>query len=163
MRLIPAPIIVGMVLSVCSTASAAPCTLSTLIIEASKEGHTPLRIVSELTNGVADFFEGAPYSYTEAAVVYVDAHGTRLGQSTSSNTVDIGFKGAGSCFGERVLLDFSHSILVGTQGVPMAMTETPSFPPDLDYYRTTLVLDGREGSEPEQRTMNGWTYTFRAQ
>lgn len=163
MRISPAPIIVVMVLSACSAASAAPCTLSTLTIEARKDSHTPLRIVSDFTNGVADFFEGAPYSYTSTAVEHVDAHGTRLGQMTSGNTVDVGFKGVGSCFGDRVLLHFSHADLVGTQSIPMAMTENPSYPPNLDYFRTTLVLDGRPGSEPEQRTMNGWTYIFRAQ
>ncbi|MHC1653272.1 hypothetical protein ACODUL_08280 [Stenotrophomonas maltophilia] len=160
----PAPILlVVLLLAASETVSGAPCDLSSLSIEAHKDGVDSIRIVSDISKGEANFFEGSPFSYTVGSVVQTDAKGVPLTATKSATTVDIGFKGVANCSGDRVLLDFSHSDLVGTQAVPMALTDGPSYPPILDYFKTTLVLDGRAGAEPERRTMNGWTYTFRVE
>lgn len=119
--------------------------------------------MSDISRGEASFYEGSPLSYTDGSVVQADAQGVPVKETRSATTVDVGFKGAANCFGDRVLLEFSHADVVGTQMVPMALTDRPSFPPILNYFKTTLVLDGRTDAEPERRTMNGWTYTFRAE
>lgn len=164
MKFKPAPIVtVVLLLAASATASATPCALSTLSVEARKEGIDRVRIVSDISKGEASFFEGSPFSYTDGSVVQTDAQGIPLSETRSTTTVDVGFKGAANCFGDRVLLNFSHADLVGTQTVQLALTDGPSLPPILDYFKTTLVLDGRAGAKSERRTMNGWTYTFRAE
>ncbi|EKT4097493.1 hypothetical protein QEG32_002095 [Stenotrophomonas maltophilia] len=159
---IASTIIAGLLLSTAIQASASPCTLSTLTIDASKNGIARAHIVSDLTK-TTTFYEGSPYQFVSAAIVRVDSDGVKLDQEETTTSIDVGFRGITNCFGDRVLIDFSHTDLIGVQTIPLALIGTSSRPPILDSFRTTMILEGRSGSEPEHRTMNGWTYSFRAE
>lgn len=159
---IASALITGLLLSAATHANASPCSLSTLTIDASKNGITRAHIVSDLTKATT-FYEGSPYQFISAAVVEVDSNGVKLDQKETTTSIDVGFRGITNCFGDRVFLDFSHTDMIGVQTIPLALSGTSSNPPILNSFRTTMILEGRPGSKPERRTMNGWTYIFRAE
>ena len=130
MKFKPAPsITVVLLLAASATVNATPGVLSSLSVSAYKDGEERVRIVSDISKGEASFYEGSPFRYTDGSVVRTDAQGVPVKETTSATTVDVGFKGAANCFGDRVLLDFSHADLVGTQTVATALTDRASFPP----------------------------------
>lgn len=162
MRISLTQFIAGLFFAVPGVAIASTCSLGSLTVVASKDGEAPVQIITDLTMGTAEFFEGRPYSYTSGATIGSDGQGLILSQRKSTTTIDVGFKGKAFCYGNKVLVDFSHTDLIGVQTVEMALTNEPSYPPLFDELKTTLVVAGGTDAVPETRTMNGWLYTFRA-
>lgn len=155
--------IVASILAVTNCAAAVACPLSTLTIEASKGNVQKARFISDVSKGDAAFFEGYPYTFVDAATVRHGSAGVYVDQNSTSSKVDIGFKWSFQCIGNRLYVDFSHVDLVGVKTLPMALMDTPSYPPIVSAFRATLLLDGRPGSKPELRTENGWSYLFRVE
>lgn len=155
--------VVASILAVTNCAAAVACPLSTLTIEASKGNVQKAHFISDVSKGDAAFFEGYPYTFVGAATVRHDSAGVQVDQTTTASKIDVGFKWSFQCIGDRLYVDFSHVDLEGVQTLPMALVDSPSHPPKVDYFKTTLLLDGRPGSKPERRTMHGWTYVFRVE